>query len=404
MMTRMGMCWGVSGVLLLGHVATAAGQTGACCLPGPACQNLTAAACQSAGGTYGGDGTACSGRDCNYSGVDDFCDLLSGQSHDCNLNGWPDECDVNGGCDPTTHPCSCDCQCNGIPDECELGEWAQCGFNVDFEAGVPVGWQMIQQQPPNYTWHLATMTSAPVAPHVLRVNSASASRPQDERLFCPDQGCEGAFVLQGWTVGSLTYGVPPNDRYDVEVWVTRNLTLGDADDVRLGLLDDWWQADGQWAHFHYIFAAPAGRYLICFRYVGVEGSYTALDGLTLHGTPLWVSFDCAGDGVPDECQLFPICPNPWPACLLDMNENVVDDECEVSCRGDSNCDGLITWRDIDFFVAALGGAYGDPDAWLALHAPGYPQCSFFNNDLDGDGYVTWRDVDGFVAVLNTPCP
>ncbi len=81
------------------------------------------------------------------------------------------------------------------------------------------------------------------------------------------------------------------------------------------------------------------------------------------------------------------------------------------CKGDSNCDGNVNWRDIDFFVAAQND---NVSAWVALHLSVYgvePTCPFANNDIGGpdgistpDGTVSWRDIDGFVALQNTTCP
>ncbi|MFH1419464.1 MAG: GEVED domain-containing protein [Planctomycetota bacterium] len=134
--------------------------TGACCDAAFAlyCDELTAADCAAAGGSYLGNDTVCSGLDCNINGIDDDCDLDSGASLDCNGNGIPDECDIanltsddydlNGvpdECDPdcnengipdacdidcatgncASHPIGCggseDCQPDGIPDDCQLG-------------------------------------------------------------------------------------------------------------------------------------------------------------------------------------------------------------------------------------------------------------------------------------------
>ncbi|MCK4341206.1 MAG: hypothetical protein KAY37_05720 [Phycisphaerae bacterium] len=71
------------------------------------------------------------------------------------------------------------------------------------------------------------------------------------------------------------------------------------------------------------------------------------------------------------------------------------------CPGDSNCDDAISWRDIDFFVAAMND---DVAAWEAMFAPGTPSCQFANNDVNEDGKVSWRDIDPFVTLMNTTCP
>ncbi|MCK4341980.1 MAG: hypothetical protein KAY37_09685 [Phycisphaerae bacterium] len=71
------------------------------------------------------------------------------------------------------------------------------------------------------------------------------------------------------------------------------------------------------------------------------------------------------------------------------------------CLGDSNCDNQITWRDIDYFVAAMND---NVSAWYDMFLPGTPTCSFTNNDVNEDGTVSWRDIDPFVNVMNTTCP
>ena len=64
------------------------------------------------------------------------------------------------------------------------------------------------------------------------------------------------------------------------------------------------------------------------------------------------------------------------------------------CPGDMNCDGRVTFTDIDLFVAALAGQ----SAWT--HWP----CPWQNGDCNGDGNVTFADIDPFVAVIGTTCP
>jgi hypothetical protein len=59
--------------------------------------------------------------------------------------------------------------------------------------------------------------------------------------------------------------------------------------------------------------------------------------------------------------------------------------------GDCNCDGDVTWRDIDPFVDALAGP--------AVYGARHPTCHWLLADCDGDGAVTWRDIDPFVSLL-----
>jgi hypothetical protein len=66
----------------------------------------------------------------------------------------------------------------------------------------------------------------------------------------------------------------------------------------------------------------------------------------------------------------------------------------VLCPGDTNCDGEITFADIDYFVEALGGQ----ENWT--HDP----CPWLNADCNGDGDVTFADIDAFVSLIGTSCP
>jgi hypothetical protein len=66
------------------------------------------------------------------------------------------------------------------------------------------------------------------------------------------------------------------------------------------------------------------------------------------------------------------------------------------CPGDMNCDGRVTFADIDPFVEALGGE----SAWNQSH----PGCPWLNADCDGSGTVTFADIDPFVAVIGRTCP
>jgi hypothetical protein len=59
--------------------------------------------------------------------------------------------------------------------------------------------------------------------------------------------------------------------------------------------------------------------------------------------------------------------------------------------GDMNCDGHVTFADIDLFVEALAGE----SAWS------HPGCPWFNGDCNGDDKVTFADIDAFVARIGT---
>ena len=106
------------------------------------------------------------------------------------------------------------------------------------------------------------------------------------------------------------------------------------------------------------------------------------------------SLDCNLNDVPDDCDLA-------SGHSLDTNTNGIPDECESPpvCPADSNCDDSISWRDIDYFVAAMISE----TAWADMFLSGTPSCTYANNDVNGDVVVNWRDIDPFVAVMGTSC-
>lgn len=65
------------------------------------------------------------------------------------------------------------------------------------------------------------------------------------------------------------------------------------------------------------------------------------------------------------------------------------------CPGDLNCDGTVSFTEIDLFVFALQGA----DGWSAT----FPNCPWLNADCNGDGVVAFEDIDGFVSLLGANC-
>ena len=63
----------------------------------------------------------------------------------------------------------------------------------------------------------------------------------------------------------------------------------------------------------------------------------------------------------------------------------------ASSLGDLNCDGAVTFDDINPFVLALS----DP----AGYATAYPACNILNGDCDQNGVVNFDDINAFVALL-----
>jgi hypothetical protein len=66
------------------------------------------------------------------------------------------------------------------------------------------------------------------------------------------------------------------------------------------------------------------------------------------------------------------------------------------CRGDTNCDGQISYADINPFVQALGNL----SAWQAQ----YPSCPWQNCDINADGVISYADINPFVVKLGSPGP
>ena len=59
--------------------------------------------------------------------------------------------------------------------------------------------------------------------------------------------------------------------------------------------------------------------------------------------------------------------------------------------GDLNCDGSVTFGDINPFVLALSNA--------ASYAAAYPNCDVKLGDINSDGSVNFSDINPFVALL-----
>lgn len=65
----------------------------------------------------------------------------------------------------------------------------------------------------------------------------------------------------------------------------------------------------------------------------------------------------------------------------------------VGKLGDMNCDGAVTFKDINPFVTALSG----PAAYQAA----YPDCVWLHADANQDGTVDFKDINPFVALLGS---
>lgn len=69
-------------------------------------------------------------------------------------------------------------------------------------------------------------------------------------------------------------------------------------------------------------------------------------------------------------------------------------ETPIGCLGDTNCDGAVTFADIDPFVARLG---------CPVHPACIDLCPWQAADVNQDGSVDIADIDPFVGTLGTMC-
>ena len=359
--------------------------------------------------------------DCNTNDIPDECDIASGFSQDCNTNGVPDDCDILGGF-------SADCNSNGVPDECE----------VVWNPGpvlLSEGFEDITTLPPQWveTNHSNPLGTTNWSQGATSVFNAQAGSPASyisanynntttgtisNWLITPvlnlNNGVELSFYTR--TATGSTYA----DRLEVRMSTngpssdvgTTEFEVGDFTTLLLSVNPNLvptgypqvWEPDG---HFTVTLSglsgATAGR--LAFRYFvtdgggGANSNYIGIDTVTVQAPDVPPASDCNHNNVPDECDVPPICTDPYPACSLDSNANGIPDECEAHCLGDSNCDGLISWRDIDYLVAAMTS----PASWVSMFTS-TPTCTYWNSDVNGDGVVSWRDIDPFVALFGATCP
>ncbi len=80
--------------------------------------------------------------------------------------------------------------------------------------------------------------------------------------------------------------------------------------------------------------------------------------------------------------------------LLTGTSVIVADGRLLRVPGDLNCDGFVSFGDINPFVLALS----NPAAYQAQ----YPHCNIMNADINGDGRVDFADINPFVRLLTNP--
>lgn len=256
---------------------------------------------------------------------------------DCNTNGVPDNCDIAAGT-------ATDCNSNGRPDACDLGDPATHDCDGD---GVLDACQV-----------RATYTS--------------------QVTFTPfGYGSSYTHVMAS----------PPRPAGDVVLDFAARGDLGDAGEnigVRLsntpvGIVYLWTYAENC--------VTPVTDRLI----VATAEARRVISGngnVVLRLLPTSYVSPSACSGQSDVKVTI-----TYPYRVGDVNGDDVPDTC--LCPGDMDCDGHVTFADVDRFVAAFGypGGTGWPYACVWRHA-----------DCDGDRTATFRDIDPFVARLGAVCP
>lgn len=267
---------------------------------------------------------------------------------DCNRNGVADaaepDCDGNGvpdDCDIATE--AADCNGNGRPDACDMTEpeTYDCDGN-----GVIDACQVLATYTAQLTFtpfgyggdYVGTLAAAPrpagevVLDFAARANVSGSNRNIGVRLDDTPVG-----IVYLWTSGQ-SCTTPVHDRLVVSAGEARRV-LGGGGDVELRLL-------------------PSSY---------VSATYCAQTEVVVTVTYPYRVGDVNGDGLPDTCL----------------------------CPGDMNCDGQVTFADIDRFVAAFG--YPGGAGWP------YP-CGWGHADCNGDRAATFADIDPFAGRLGAVCP
>ena len=315
--------------------------------------------------------------DCNNNGVPDPQDIAAGDSTDCNNNGIPDECELSD---------------NPVLIKQDMGENFVNAQSLD-DDGFPTfstkqwddftAWSDVLLGTGRATFAPPGWTGYGVIPFLVEVATAPGGAEAGATVVASTTGV-GAAGIVSWNFN----GAPlPEGTY----WLSVQAVGGFIDH---GMVY-WMRAnEGQPHGSEHYFHNPGG---------GWGKGPAPLPYSQWPAAPADLAFtqhlvrlaDCNANGTLDDCDIL-----SGPS--EDENNNGVPDECEAPpvCRGDSNCDGGVNWRDIDFFVAAMTSEA----AWRNVFLPVAPGCPYDNNDVSGDGSVNWRDIDPLVALMNTACP
>jgi subtilisin-like proprotein convertase family protein len=402
---------------------------GACCWPDNTCTTVLPSEC---GGYYAGPFTACSGTDCNSNGVDDYCDIVSGYSTDCDSNGVPDECqpfeDCNSNgiadfcdlaeCDGS--PWCSDCNENGVLDECDILN----GTSLDCQAnGVPdecdlAGGSLVSSYDDGSSEN--ALGNASYNHEICWIHHFTVAGPV--------KGVATTFGTPAYPGGS---GVSGGDSFKIWVWSDPN---GDGDPTDAVLLSETLatvdaSAIDTDAFQTVLLASPVAvgpSYFVGASIAGVGfeapmdedeplaheswGAYTTtppidpndmtaiLFNADAAGFPCnWMlrvvtetTADCNNNGVPDACDVPPICEGP--ECSQDCNADLIPDECQLGC-GDCNGNGRPDDCDIAAGTSQDCNGNGIPDE-CDIDASD-PDCNgSVSQDCNADGVPDECQLDG----------
>ncbi|MEM1095501.1 MAG: choice-of-anchor D domain-containing protein [Bacteroidota bacterium] len=152
-----------------------------------------------------------------------------------------------------------------------------------FEGGEmpPEGWIHVQNNA-SQTWKTVDVGAAIGDP---QSGTFFATIEYDDNLVQQDEwiiGPEGFYSgsLTFWSSGSIFWCRDDNDNCDLEAWLVVGAPGGD-DDILLGVAEDDWEDNFEWAQttFDLDANAPGVPHSLAFRYIGLDGAQVSLDAI-----------------------------------------------------------------------------------------------------------------------------
>jgi hypothetical protein len=363
--------------------------------------------------------------DCNENGIPDECDIADGTSldrddnglpdecdPDCNENGVPDICDIDcsvGTC--ASHPLGCggsyDCHADNVPDECQLGGEGdqECGLCIyddgssENSLGLIDGGEICWIQHctgEGWIGYICTCFGTPRYPGNPGVSAGDTFRV----YLWDDPNGDGnpndaVFLAEGTGIvdaGSIDSDVMQRAEIG-PVYVGESYFIG-ASAVHLSgsfpaPMDEHWPQNEAWVGYvdggTYDPQYPGGELAEPINMSSTDWpcNWLIAAGRVAHA-------DCNDNGIPDECDVPPLCDPDQPGfpeeCSADINGNGVPDECE--CLGDFNYDGQRNLGDLGILLSHYNQS----------------GMTYEQGDFNGDGTVDLADLGGLLAVYEVPCP